>query len=52
MSRSERLFLQDMLECARKVVRYTEHLIPIAEPEFINEVYLYRSPSQSSQKYG
>ena len=26
MSRSGRLFLQDMLECARKVVRYTTHL--------------------------
>jgi uncharacterized protein with HEPN domain len=26
MSRSRRLFLQDMLECARKVVRYTAHL--------------------------
>jgi uncharacterized protein with HEPN domain len=26
MSRSGRLFLQDMLECARKVVRYTAHL--------------------------
>jgi len=26
MSRSGRLFLQGMLECARKVVRYTAHL--------------------------
>jgi len=26
MSRSGRLFLQDMLECAQKVVRYTAHL--------------------------
>jgi uncharacterized protein with HEPN domain len=26
MSRSGRLFLQDMLECARKVVRYAAHL--------------------------
>jgi uncharacterized protein with HEPN domain len=26
MSRSRRLFLQGMLECARKVVRYTAHL--------------------------